>query len=532
MTDVHVNGRPHSVEAGRWRVFLVAFALLLAPMLLWSLASPLMSAPDEPSHAIRAVAVAHGDFTGHAETSTSWQVSVTVPKYVAHTHQLTCFAFQADVSASCQSAVTGDPDELTTITTSAGINSPGFYMIVGSPSLLLSGNTALYSMRFVGAIVCAALLASMFMSLRQLPNSRWAILGAMVSITPMVFFLSGSINPNGMEIAAAGALFSSLLLTLRMPSPGKALWERGAIIVVSTAILANTRSISLLWILLAVVGALLVSEAQVMKSLIRRWESWLIAGCSATVSLLAVAWYLRPPVTTADGPTYEGVGTSFGAAFVHMIGRTLDYARDWIGLFGWVDHPAPLFTVMIWTVSLCVIVVASLALGRGRVLLTLAMFGLAVVLVPAVAQAAIVTESGYIWQGRYTLVLLVYLLIASGIALDGRSPNALSTAVGRRLVIISLGLLSAGHIAAFAWSLKRYVVGVSASTLDMVIAPAWQPPSGWLVLTMALAVSLAATSWVCIRVIAHPGNDVPHRSHGGAAVLGGRLEQCDKSQPG
>lgn len=501
MTDLHMNERPLAVTTSRWRTFLIAFALLLAPMLLWSVASPLMSAPDEPSHAIRAVAVAHGDFTGHAETDSAWQISVTVPRYAAHTHELTCFAFQDDIPASCQSPVTGDPDKPTSITTSAGINSPVYYAIVGAPSLVLSGDAALYGMRFVNAIVCAALLALMFMSLRQLPSSKWATLGALVSVTPMVLFLSGSINPNGMEFAAAAALFAALLTVVRTPSPGKTLWERGATVVISAAILANTRSIGLLWILLAVVGALILCNGQMMKALFRRWETWLIVGGSALVSLVAVAWYVKPPITTADGPVFQGAGTSFRTAFLHMLIETLNYARDWIGFFGWVDRPAPPITVIIWTAAICAIVVASLALSRGRALLAVVFFAAAVALVPAVAQAAIVTESGYIWQGRYTLVLLVYLLIASGLALDLRVPDALATPAGRRLTIAGIGLLAFGHLAAFVWTLKRYVVGDAAPLSTMVTSPSWQPPLGWIVIALALVVSLGVALWVSVRVL-------------------------------
>src|SRR4051812_20391801 len=46
-----------SWQRRRWLTFLVAFVALLLPMVLWALASPIGSVPDEPSHAIRAAAV-------------------------------------------------------------------------------------------------------------------------------------------------------------------------------------------------------------------------------------------------------------------------------------------------------------------------------------------------------------------------------------------------------------------------------------------------------------------------------------------
>jgi hypothetical protein len=501
MTDVYSNEQHLPSARNRWRDFLVSFGLLLVPMLLWSLASPLMSVPDEPSHAIRAVAVAHGDFTGHPDAQTPWQIAVTVPEYAAHTHELTCFAFNPDIPASCQTPPAGDPDKPTSITTSAGINSPIYYAIVGLPSLYLSGYDALYGMRLVNALVCAALLAFMFMCLRQLPQSRWAVLGATVSITPMVLFLGGSINPNGMEFAATGALIAALLATFRTPSLGRLLWERGAIIVFSAAVLANTRSIALLWILLAVAGAFMLARTDVLKALVGRWPTWLIVGGSALVSLLAVAWYVKPAETTGGGPAFEGAGTSFTIAFFRMVVETLDYAREWIGLFGWVDRAAPTVTIMIWTAAMFALVVAAVAVGRGRGLGAVVFFAATVVLVPAIAQAAIVTEMGYIWQGRYTLALLVCLLIASGLALDMRYPLALSRAGGRRLSIVAVVLLAVGQLCAFVWTLKRYVVGGQASFLDMLAHPAWQPPAGWVALTIVFIVTLGVASWVCIRVI-------------------------------
>lgn len=470
-------------------------------MLLWSLASPLMSVPDEPSHAIRAVAVVHGDFTGHPDPAAPWQIAVDVPRYIAHTHELPCFAFQADEPADCQLPVSGNGDEIVSVTTSAGANSPVYYAIVGLPSLVLSGDAALYSMRFINAIVCAALLAVMFMALRQLPHSRWAVLGAAVTVTPMVLFLGGAINPNGMEVAATGSLLAVLLATFRTPSSNALLWQRGALVVVSAVILTSTRSIALLWVLLAIAGALLLARSDVIKPLFRRGAAWAVVACGALASVLSLAWYLKPPTTTADGPGFEGVGTSFVTGFTRMIIETLDFAEEWIGLFGWVDRPAPTVTIAIWTVAIGAFVIAALAITKGRARLAVILFVVAVVFVPAFSQAAIVTEMGYIWQGRYTLALLLCLLVVCGVALDETYPRALATTAGRRIATVSVTLLGVGQLAAFVWTLKRYVVGERASFIDMLTSPDWQPPLGWIVLSVLMLVSIVFGVWVCARAV-------------------------------
>ena len=112
-----------------------------------------------------------------------------VPAAIAHSHFRTCFAFEPNVSADCAVPFTGDPTEIVESGTSAGVNSPVYYAIVGLPSLFLTGDPALYGMRVVNAVLCAALLAVMIMQLRTLPSSRWAIVASTVAVTPMVLFL-------------------------------------------------------------------------------------------------------------------------------------------------------------------------------------------------------------------------------------------------------------------------------------------------------------------------------------------------------
>ena len=488
MTEQHLNTQARPERTGLLRRFLLLSACFAVFGILWAIGMPLMSAPDEPSHAVRAVAVAHGDWTGHEYAAEPWQVEVNVPLWASHSYNLACFAFQPDVTAACQSSVSGDPNRITPIPTTAGINSPAYYAIVGLPSLFLTGDIALYAMRAMSAVVCAALLAIMFTSLHQLPSNRWALTAAAVSITPMTLFLAGSLNPNGVEVAAAGALAATLIVTLRTTATQSQLWKRGVLIVVTAGLLASTRNIALLWILVAVCGALLLAKTQVISALVRRPVTWAAAVAGILVMALSLAWYLKPPIPS-DAPQYVGSDTSAIATFTTMIAQFFDFARDWFGNFGWLDRPAPAVAVAIWTtLSMIIIVGALFAAKRPRWAVILGVAAL--VLVPAVAQTAIVAELGFIWQGRYTLALYTCVLIFAGVALEDRWPDALRTEIGVKLLrVVAVGL-GVGHFVSYLWALKRYVVGADASWLSMLKSPDWQPPLGWITLTIILIVTL------------------------------------------
>lgn len=473
----------------RWQPFWFSFALLALMSILWALASPLISVPDESAHAIRAAAVVRGDFVGSRSETFPAQIGVSVPRYVEHTRELACFAFDPRIGAACQKDVTGNPDAIVTTATSAGVNSPVFYTLVGLPTLLWSGDAALYGMRVVNAVLCSALLGLMVMSLKQLSSSRWTMFAVAVTVTPMMLFLMGSINPNALELAAAGALFAALGLLLSRTSPGKLLWERALIVVVCALFLSNTRSISLLWVILAAGGAFMLARAEIMRDLLKRPAIWFAVVASAAAALFALWWYSRPQFTSPPEPL-PGVGMSARLGFEIMIDKTFDSVQGIIGMFGWLDRPAPTVVYQIWTVAIGILVVAALAVARSRDRRPVILFAVAMVFVPAIAQAAIVTDLGIIWQGRYMLAIFACLVIASGIALDQRFPHAFPVPASR-LYAVALGALAFGHLATFVWVLRRYVIG-AGSWVNMVRDATWQPPLTWIGLTILFGLTVGA----------------------------------------
>lgn len=494
MTERHKNRMPERPR--RWLDFLVAGVLFGLLAGTWALASPMTAIPDEPPHAIRAAAVVRGQAVMPISEAHPSESVAIVPRYIAHVTALRCFAFDESKDASCQPPLSGDLDELVETRTSAGPNSPLYYAIIGWPTLFLSGMPALYAMRAVNVVVCAALVGFLFMSVRQMRPNQAILVPAVVSLTPMVLFLAGSMNPNAVEALAAGALFVTLILTFTTPSPGRLLWERGAIAVVSAMLLVNTRSISLLWLAIVVFAAIALGERAILAPLFRRRAAWVTVAASGAAAAAAVAWYLLPK-PSGDAVELAGKGQSFQDGFFSMLDATFDFGPGWIGLFGWLDRPAPDFTYIVWTIAIGMVILAGLALARGAHLAVVCSLAALAVLIPPVVQGVLVTEFGYIWQGRYMLAVYTCLLLACGLAIQRFAPFSLAA---RRVSTLLVAFLAVAHVASFVSVLRRYVVGAGPWG-EMITDPSWQPPLGWLPLTVIFTLGIAVTAVVVTKTM-------------------------------
>ncbi len=482
-------------------VFWSAWALLFVLMSLWSVATPLMASPDEPAHAIRAAAVVRGEFVGNPSTRVPGSTDVTVPKYVGDAHKLpACYAFRSDVTAACEPWPSHDTTEIPSTTTST-LNSPVFYAIVGTPSLVLNGAPALYGMRIVTALLTSGLLAIAFAAVARFPRRRFALLGTALVVTPMVLFLGGTVNPNPVEAAGAAATLATMMLIFRTPSPGRTLWLRLTMLVVSVFFLVNTRSISLGWLLAITAAAILMADWKTFFAVFRRPASWVAVGLIGVTVALVGVYFLIPKGLTQTANAL-GIGSSPSIAFFTVLDKTFDYGAGWIAEFGWLDTPPPGAVVVIWTLLLGALVVGAVVLARGRLRLGLIAWVVLFFLVPPITQAGLVHEWGYVWQGRYTLALFVGLGIIAGIALDDRFPDTVVPNF-RRLLITGLALLGFAQVLAFAWALKRYVIGLDLyhSWIQMLTHPKWEPPVQWLVLTVLFTAVIVVAAWALYRAV-------------------------------
>ena len=492
----------------RSRPGLVAFLVSFVSFCLlggsWAMANPLMSLPDEPAHTIHAAAVVRGEWSGTPTGEGGW-TRVEVPAYIAQAHDLPCFAFRNAESAQCQ-ALVSDDDSPRSVTTSAGSYDPVYYAFVGLPSLVLDGKASYYGMRGFSVILVSAFLALAASALVQLRSRSFALLGLAVAVTPKVLFLAAGVNPNGLEVASAVALFAWLaLLASRWREDGVPA-SRVAAVAVSAVVLANTRSISPLWVLMIAVATLF--DLPLLRRLLRSRAFWAGSVVIALGAAFCVAWNLWTASLSVSTQS-AGAGTSFGMASRTMAFLTLENLTGYIGIFGWQEVPAPFTTVAVWGGLMIALVVGGWFFGRGRAKRTVVLLTVAFLLLPPLLQGYAAEDYGYIWQARYLLAILCPLVIAGGIALDEAFPRALSGAPARRLVVFVVVLLVVGQFHTFVWNLQRYVLGMPDGWSRMFTDPEWLPPAGWYVWAVALLAGAVLGSVALLRAVLARPVEVP-----------------------
>lgn len=483
-------------------------ALVFALAALFSLGFPPMSSPDEPSHAVRAAAVAHGQITGEMrEASDDIDVPgaatvVRLPADWADVPPLpNCFAFQPAQPADCQLPVAppagSEPVEVETF---AGQYPPLYYLLVGWPSLLLNAWPALFAMRLVSALITAAFVT---WGLHRLTRSgtRAGVWGAMVALTPMVFFLGATINPAGFEIVAAFSFWAATLaLVNRAGPPDRGAWVQAA---VSGAVLVNSRSTGPVWALSIVVVVLVLAPPGRWRELTRTAAAKWVALVALLASAAAVAWLVTNPdvVTTEDrypqfaDPIYT---------IVAILNNGPGYLQNMVGDFGWLDTPVPPLTWIGWYVAAGAVVLLGLAAERGRrrwAAVALVLVGTAGA--PFALQLPIAVDAGTIWQGRYGLPLAMGVpLVAALVAHVDTDPVG---RVMRRVARATVPIILVAHVAAYYWGLHRYAEGIDGEMITL--SPEWTSPVGYLSAVAAfgaVATVLAWIAWRYLRPVAAP----------------------------
>jgi hypothetical protein len=446
------------------------FVAIFSAIASWTLATPLMAAPDEPSNTVQAAAAVRGEiYEPTHEGHLGLVSSVQVPEYIAATRTIPqCYAFKRRVSAGCAPAI-GSETRIVSANTQFSNFPPLYYFITGLPSLLWHGETALYAMRFAGALLNGILISLGFYLLARYRQGGVALVGALVALSPMVLFLSSVINPSGLEVAAAFATWcGGICLVQNREAP--------PLLLIATAlaltILILTRPLSPLYAAIVLVVLVLLAGAKRTREFLGERQVRLV-GLVIVITVvvaglsLVVGGYpsplglpLKPPVTLAG-------------AINLSLGQTVFRLFQCIGDFGWLDTPSPWVTVVVWLAVLGLVLFSGLTTSqhcrRSLLVLTAAILAL-----PLVFEVPRINAIGPYWQGRYWLPLVIGLPLVASAAVS-RLPEQF---VGSRYRAALLGagvLLIGGQMAAFTTALRRYEVGLNVPHGSPVL---WRPPGG------------------------------------------------------
>lgn len=192
-----------------WALFA---AVLTAMTVTWSLVTPLPSGPDEPTQYVKAAAVASGNLIGGLLPGGPHFVTrVGVPGPIADIDGGSgCYYGHRNRGAGCAANRRRVvPTGTVSTTTYVGRYPPLYYAVAGLPSLLSSARPALYAMRAVSALMGSLVLGLAFATAWRWSRGRFAVVGLALAVTPEAIYLMSVLNPNGFEIAAAAALWTS-----------------------------------------------------------------------------------------------------------------------------------------------------------------------------------------------------------------------------------------------------------------------------------------------------------------------------------
>ncbi|MGH1523633.1 DUF2142 domain-containing protein [Leifsonia sp. L25] len=478
-------------------VFWTGFLLFAALCVSWALASPIFSVPDENAHAVKAIAQVRGELVGHPEPGVR-QLVVDVPPSYAVSQQLLCFAFHSETTANCGFEL-GDKGGTAWSATWVSTYNPIYYFVVGWPSLVFGGSTGIYAMRVVSALFGALFFAWALQAAVASRRARWMPVAVSFAALPMVVYLNGAINPNGVEILAGLALTVSLLRLLESfgaPQDEPPLLRRGmlwTIVTASAIMLANARALGPLWVLLLVALCLVATGIRPFAAAFRQrssypWLAVILVGGVFSIGWTLVGGSLSGQAEKADAPL---VDASFLQGAAYMLRGTPTFAVQALGYFGWFDAPLPGWALWFAVAALVLLVALALLSARRRELVTLVVALGAAMLVPVLVQAYSVHQTGIIWQGRYGLFLDLSVLAVAGWALSRGGGGRIGFLSVRATWAIGALLWVFGCLA-FVLTLRRYVVGNATPITQMLHHPHWQPPLGWMALAALFIVFSAA----------------------------------------
>ena len=403
----------------------VGFFLMVFPlMVVWAVTNPMFASPDEPAHMVRAQGIVRGQFDGPYKVD-------GIP-----VDDIKCLAFHPEVSADC---MTLEWAEAPTFEDSTATNYPPlFHFLAGLPSLFVHGLTGAYVMRLWLALICSSLLALAGAILFVRYPSRFMFLGWALSVTPMVLFLSATVNPSGLAVALGSVVWASGMV-LADPGPVTDQRRLKQVLVVSAVAFLLVRRDSLLW--LGAIGVSLVAlSPELLHSVWRRRRAAVglaVAGVAAGVLWAAPSWSVL------------SAGNNGRSRWVAIPNDTYTYVKQAVGWFGWLDTPLSDAVMVAALVVLGSFLLLGLASSSGAVTRTLAVVGTLVFLVPLVFA-----EFRYpYFQGRYYLPLAI-----GGFFLAGRSLATLD--LPRRLQSRFVGLVGVTWAVVQIWALvinvRRY----------------------------------------------------------------------------
>ena len=499
-----------TVRLGPYRLWGLAFVAFLLMISAWALAAPYDSSADERDHVYRAYAVADGQIAPEPEPAVRGSGAfVTVPKGLAPLTGDYCLQWRQWLSASCSWSPTADRTPIE-VGSGAGRYHPVYYGAVGLPLKLWPGWPGVLLSRILSAAICAALLAGALVSIYRYSRHGLMMAALLVAATPTALHFFASVNPNGVEIAAAIAFFAAAIPLATGRAKGA---PRGLVTLVgiSALWLSMLRPTGLMFLGFAALALLLPPKREVLKALwssvaVRWWGGALIASSVFSVVWLRVMEGSEVGTTFRDAQPYTG-----GQAIVNVVSRWGEWTEQAIAYFGWVSIRPPQPVYLIWECAAGALLLLGVVMGGWVERYRLAMLFAGAVAVPTAMQIYFLNDAGWVTQGRYMLPGMVGLVLMAAHIVDERGGAVVNS---RGFVRLAVLLLLPIQLFCLVFSMVRWqrgmpaIRGVGVKYLLNPFAGDWHPVVGSVTPLVCMVVGLIGLAWLSWRMRGVPAGAV------------------------
>jgi hypothetical protein len=438
----------------------VGFMLMQAA---WILTVPPFRGSDEFDHAYRAAAVADGEVIVNEWASDGHGLFVTVPRDLVEAARFQCERLDYTGPDNC--VASEGATQNVRAASGAGLYHLAYYWFVGTMAKPFDGAAALYVMRLVSAGLCLLFIGLAAWSVTRV-RSRWPLAALILAASPVLVYSTAIVAPNGLEMAAALALWSSALAALSQPQ-GVSTRRLLMIGVLAALVVCTLRMLGPLYVALTLI-CVVVANLPATRQIFREHRRAILVGAVIVVGAVAgaAAWVLANGQTGA--PPDSEVGGSVNPT------QLLVWNLQMIAAFPLRNQQGALviYPVVLFLVG----AIVSIAIARsGKGFRTAIVLSVAVtVLLPVALTLATMGDRGVIWQGRYLLPFGVGVVLLSGFALARTNRGGVGL---RSIVPAALGL--AAGVAACLVKVRNDEVAYGTES-------AWPTPPAYLLLILAV----------------------------------------------
>jgi predicted membrane protein DUF2142 len=463
----------------------VLFAVLAVAVFqtVWIATVPPFRASDEFDHAFRAAAVANGQWHATQLPRDGRGLLVDADADLVAAARAQCEAMGYTGPDNCRGVASTTPGRVQ-VGSGAARYHPAFYWAVGTAARPFHGAGALYAMRVATAILCLVLLATALWA-TSVAGGSWRRVGAVIALSPVAVFSMSMAAPNGLEMAAALALWSTLL-SLSLGAPREVRTQLLVAASAAAVVLSTVRMLGPLFVLLIVVTVVAFRPAGVLALVKDRGKAVLYACAAVAAAVAASAGWILYAGGAQDPSSKQG---DSDLTPLHPL---VLWPLQSIAAFPYRDQPGPaaVYPVMLLLFLVTLGWAVRVGVAREKAILVAAS-GLAILL-PVLLTVATMSGRGVMWQGRYGLPYSMGLLLMASAIWDrdrreggaGRAPGA--------VVRCLLATVVAACTVACAAKVRVDELARTASAQDT----SWHPPSPILLGLMGVAgAALLVHAW-------------------------------------